>query len=424
MKSNIVKVAPDYLALSSHEFIHHYANLFEIKESQHCFHYQNYMKLLGYSCRCLLELCMQFYAKPDLVVATTPLNHTSFRNIIEKNVKPQNIHIIPFNRHYNALGDLPVLEKCDLVIITHLFGQDLDLESLIEFKKKYNCVILEDRVQGGSFDHKFSHDVVDIALYSMAMDKRPIALGGGFVHIKNKHRECIRAVERTMMALPQEKPLDRLRDLIKKIPTYLLYNSRTFLFLFINVVRLLQRYNKNISVLKITQSYRKSNPGFGHFDYMLKPSPGLFKSMNENLYNHRKMERIYTTKYKKFIKYFSPPLLAYFFPWYKNEENKGALTPYNTIHMDENLVQPFLEFFNRHHISVIANPTYKMFNFTYDTLEKDQKFNDGIVYMPSHANMSEEEMEYLSMRIRQFYQKYVLPSKQKLEPELNILLRS
>ena len=128
MKSNIVKVAPDYLALSSHEFIHHYANLFETEESQHCFRYQNYMKLLGYSCRCLFELCMQFYAKPDLVVATTPLNHTSFRNIIEKNVKPQNIHIIPFNRHYNALGDLPVLEKCDLVIITHLFGQDLDLE--------------------------------------------------------------------------------------------------------------------------------------------------------------------------------------------------------------------------------------------------------------------------------------------------------
>ncbi|MHA1521741.1 MAG: hypothetical protein ACTSRK_16295 [Promethearchaeota archaeon] len=415
MKSNIVKAAPDYLALSSHEFIHHFANLFETKESKMCFYYPTNTKLLGYSCRSLLEICMQFYSKKEIVVATTPLNHTSFRNIIEKYVKLKNIRIIPFNRNYNALGKLPVLEKCDVVIITHLFGQDLDLDSLIEFKKKHNCVILEDRVQGGTLYMKFSHEVVDISLYSMAMDKRPIALGGGVAYIKNQHQECIRMVERTVMTLPREKARDRLVELIKKIPTFLLYNRRTFLFLFINVVRLLHRYNKKISILRITQSYRKSNPGFSHNDYMLKPCPGLLKSMHENLFNYRKMENIYEKQHKKFMKYFSSHLTAYFFPWYRKT---GALTPYNTILIEDHLVLPFLDFFNHHHISVIANPTYKMFNITYDSIAKDQKFNDGIVYLPSHANMNEEEMEYLSIRIREFYRKYVLPLKRPLMPEL------
>ena len=111
--------------------------------------YEGYSRVLGYSCRSLFELILEHYKKEDLVVATTPLNHTSFRNIIERFVKPENIHIIEFNERYNELSKTPELEKCDLVIITHLFGQDLDLTILEEFKKKHDCLIIEDRVQGG-----------------------------------------------------------------------------------------------------------------------------------------------------------------------------------------------------------------------------------------------------------------------------------
>ena len=60
-----------------------------------------------------------------------------------------------------------------------------------EKKNNPNMVIIEDRVQGGSLDKPFSHECVDLSFYSMGMDKRPCALGGGFVNIRNKHNELM-----------------------------------------------------------------------------------------------------------------------------------------------------------------------------------------------------------------------------------------
>ena len=59
---------------------------------------------------------MSFYKskKEDLVIVTTPIHHTSFRNIIELFVKPENIHIIKMNKSYNEIESLPEVETCDL----------------------------------------------------------------------------------------------------------------------------------------------------------------------------------------------------------------------------------------------------------------------------------------------------------------------
>ena len=90
-----------------------------------------------------------FYVKKNdnLTIVTTPIHHTSYRNIIEKFVKPENIHIIKMNKNYNKIENLPGVDKCDVVIITHLFGQDLILEDFTDFKNKHNCLFVEDRVQ-------------------------------------------------------------------------------------------------------------------------------------------------------------------------------------------------------------------------------------------------------------------------------------
>ena len=68
---------------------------------------------------------MEYFSKDDLVVAVTPIHHTSFRDITEKYVKPENIHLIELNSNYNEIKKMPEMEKCVLVIITHLFGQDM-----------------------------------------------------------------------------------------------------------------------------------------------------------------------------------------------------------------------------------------------------------------------------------------------------------
>ncbi|MHA1442658.1 MAG: hypothetical protein ACTSPK_12485, partial [Candidatus Heimdallarchaeota archaeon] len=363
MSRYIPKVAPDYLPLTAHEFVHHFANLLTNKTYDLSVEYENYTKVIGYSCRSLFEVCLMHYYKEDLVIATTPLHHTSFRNIIERFVKPENIHIIDLNENYNGLGKIPDIDRCDLVVITHLFGQDFDLSKLAAFKKKHNCIVIEDRVQGGSLDDDFSHKIADMAIYSMSMDKRPIALGGGFMYVDNKYKKDIDGFKGIINNLPIEKSSKRFKELLKKIPTILLYNSRPFLYSFFSILKLLNFFNKNISILNIAKSYRKENPGFSHAGYMLKPSKGLLKSMYENFRKHKRVERIYTAKYELFIKCLTPKLVSTFFPWYM--ENK-SLTPYNTIQIKEELIDDFLIFLDEYNMAGLPNPTYKVFNHSYE----------------------------------------------------------
>ena len=66
-----------------------------VKSSDDIFH-EKYYTVYGYSCRSLFYTTMDFFKKDDLVIVTTPIHHTSFRNIIEKFVKPENIHIINY----------------------------------------------------------------------------------------------------------------------------------------------------------------------------------------------------------------------------------------------------------------------------------------------------------------------------------------
>ncbi len=414
MLKNIIKAAPDYLPLTFRDFIRHFSNLLTTNQFDLWIPYKKYTKILGYACRALFETCMMYYQKDDLVVATTPLNHTSFRNIIEKYVKPENVYIIELNKQFNGIKKMPELDRCDLVVVTHLFGQDMDLANLADFKKKHKCVVIEDRVQGGSLDLKFSNDLIDISLYSMAMDKRPVALGGGFMYIKNSHKDLITETIKTVENLPLETTRSRFKEFLKKIPTFILYNSRSILFFFICVVDFLSHFNSRINVLNITKSYRKSNPGFSHFNFMQKPSPGLCQSMYENFYIYRKMERLYDNKFTSFINQFSPKLQSHFFPWYRGE---NSLTPYNTILIEEDLVPHFLSYFNTRNIPTIANPTYKIFNPPYENDTRVTKFNNEIVYLPSFANMNEEEIIYLSIMIKQFYLIFVADRKRGIQKE-------
>jgi len=405
MTNYIFKVTPDYLPLKAHEFVRHFSNLLTREKYDLLIMQGDYSKVLGYSCRSLFDLTLEYFSKQkDVVIATTPFHHTSFRDVIEKYVKPENIHIIQLNDNYNGIGKLPEVENCDLIVITHLFGQDMDLDILADFKEKYGCLILEDRVQGGTLDIPFSNDVVDMAFYSMAMDKRPIALGGGFIHIRNKYQSIINDFVSLIEHLPREKISTRFKELLKKIPTFLLYNYRPFIFSFIAILNLLNHFDNSINILNITKKYRKSNPGFSRGKYMFRPSRGLLKSMYENLDNHKIPELLYTRKYEFFMKQFPPEVIAAFFPWYKGNQ---SFTPYNTIILDEKLRNTFLEFLNDYNISSLPNPTYKLFNISYENDTQYQKLNDGIAYLPCIVNMTKEELIALAERIKEFYEKYV-----------------
>ena len=397
IKVNEIIAAPDYIYMSSTEFIQHFTNMITANENIDLWEeHKNYIKVVGYCNRGLFDTILNYLSQKnkELTIATTPLHHTSWRNGQEKYVKPKNIHIIEMNDAYNGTESFPDIEKCDIVVITHMFGQDFTLKGLAEFKKRTGAIVIEDRVQAGSLDLPFSDPLIDISIMSMAMDKRPIALGGGFLHIRKKYRKMAKDIHKMITSYPVEPKRKRYIDLLKKIPTFLLYNKRVFTFILLRSLKVL---NKNL--LDFTNSYRKKNPGFERNNFTLMPSKGLLKSMSQHFYDHKNMEEMYARKYKLFRSYLPKKVTQQYFPWF-NE--KSTLTPYNTIYVDTKYVQKFLKFMNRSEVCIIWNPTYKMFNFPYENSERYQDFHDGLVYLPCLAIMTDDEIRYLADRIVRF----------------------
>ena len=390
----MICAAPDYLPIFFVNFISNFFNLFSFNKYPIKLFRNGYMKLIGYSCRSLFHTCMEYFKKDDLVVVTTPLHHTSFRNIITLFVKPENIHIIEMNDSYNEIVKFPDVERCDLVIITHLFGMDLEMPDMEEFKEKHKCIFIEDRAQGGEIHKEFSENIFDIAFYSCGMDKRPVALGGGFVNIKDSNMGLINFMETSIKNYKTEPVYERFLFLLKKIPTYLLYNSRWFIYF---LIRLLNMFN--YSLTKFAQKYREKNPGFDHNNYLKQPSNALLKSVHCNLNKYVWIEFLYEINGYKFMHKMNSNVKKTYFPWYKNI---NLLTPYNTIFMDVNKINEFMNYMEKLNICVIKNPTYKVFDHNYDNKMKDETFNNSLLYIPSLGNMTGLEMIFLGDCLNNF----------------------
>ena len=399
----MIKAALDYIPLTFSQFSSHFLNTFSIERPLNAISNHRYSRISGYSCRSIFDTTMKFYIKkyPDIKILTTPIHHTSFRNIIEKYVKPENIYILEMNDKYNKIVGIP--DDCgspinvDLCIITHVFGQDLDCSILEEYKtNNSNCIIIEDRVQGGDFEKIFSYDFMDISMYSTGMDKKPCGLGGGFMCINNKNHErpeLFNHMLLTISSYPQEYFYNRLMFLTKKIPTYFLYNFKTFIG-----VLLMMFWYFNIDLHSFASKYRKSNPGFSHDGFNKNPSNGTLVSIEKSVENYHDIEQLYIKKSIQFYKLINENARNKMMPWINGEY---TLTPYNTVIVDDR--DKFVKYLNKTKIPVIENPTYKIFNFDYEGSEKYKNFNDSIVYIPSLAIMNEQEMKYLAMLINNYY---------------------
>tara|TARA_B100000963_G_scaffold312002_1_gene289205 strand:- start:831 stop:1613 length:783 start_codon:yes stop_codon:yes gene_type:complete len=256
--------------------------------------------------------------------------------------------------------------------------------------------MIEDRVQGGEFDKTFSYDFMDIALYSTGMDKKPCALGGGFICLNDKKSQRPRLSEyllSTISNYPNEYFYHRLLFLAKKIPTFLLYNFRSFISLI-----LMMFWYLDIDLHNFASRYRKANPGFSHEGYNKNPSSGTLLSISQSLQTYTDIEILYIQKSEQFYKLINENAKKEMMPWVNNEY---TLTPYNSIKVDNR--DKFINYLNKIKIPVIENPTYKIFNFEYEGSERYKKFNDSIVYVPSLAIMTEKEIKYLATLINNYY---------------------
>ena len=116
----MIFAALDYLPISFYNFLYHIFSAFSFNTPKTYTKQKRMHRVLGYSCRSLFDTMMQYhYSKNNnLKILTTPIHHTSFRNIIEKYVKPENVYILGINDDYNKIVEIPNYEV-DLCIITH-----------------------------------------------------------------------------------------------------------------------------------------------------------------------------------------------------------------------------------------------------------------------------------------------------------------
>ena len=403
----MISAALDYLPVSFKDYLYHLIVPFNIKRPSNYLKEQDVHQLLGYSCRSLFDTIMRYYSERNnnLKILTTPIHHTSFRNIIEKYVKPENVFILDVNERYNSITGIPNYDV-DLCVITHLFGQDMNCNFIKEHIDNFpfRTIFIEDRVQGGSFDSKFSNNFMDISLYSTGMDKKPCGLGGGVAFIKDINtyeKELCNLVTYSKIAIDNyigEFFWHRIWFIMKKFPTFLLYNCKWFISLILWIFSVFK-----IDLHSFASKYRKSNRGFEHNDFNRNPSNGTLTSIRNALLpiNYKKIEELYTEKSTLFFSKLKANTKYKMFLW--NTNDKPLLTPYNTMSVQNR--EQFIDYFNNLNIPIIENPTYKTFNFPHTNKEQYENFNNTLVYLPSLAIMTDTEITYLAILLNNYYSK-------------------
>eukprot|EP00457_Paulinella_chromatophora_P005685 gb/GEZN01005702.1/.p1 GENE.gb/GEZN01005702.1/~~gb/GEZN01005702.1/.p1 ORF type:complete len:445 (-),score=66.38 gb/GEZN01005702.1/:292-1626(-) len=403
LQRNGVVAAPDYLYVSLPVFGLHFLNILLaniLPADKRCADGQveceDYIQVLGYSCRTLFESLMSVLTKenPDLRVGTTSLHHTSFKLIMEQYVKPNNIIILDVDASLRVVSAPKT--KVDIVVFTHMFGRDFDIKELVNAKKQQKFLLIEDRCQGGSLVKDFCAPETDLAMYSMGMDKRPISMGGGFVNFRKTHKDLANKLRRFLKALPQESSVDRFGKLLAKIPTWLLYNSKVFLSSVFTAMDIMNLAGVGVRFNGTAQAYRKANPGFEHDKYMKSPSAGMQRSMMQQINNYQRIEKATSNQYIKFTKALGDRTMFYM-PWHTEEPSQSI---YNTVYLEPKLVPDFIEYMETARIIVVSNPTYKMMAASDCPIMT--RYFEGIVYLPSLGGLSNVEIQRLAKFLRAY----------------------
>lgn len=347
--------------------------------------------IYGYSCRSLFYTLLDVIVKKknnkNIKILVSPLHHTSWRNIIEYFFDDKQITVLPMNKTYNkVLVPEEIYSKSyDICIITHMFGQDIDTTELS--KVNQDCLFIEDRVQGGTFSKKYSSPRFDMSLYSCGMDKTPCALGGGLLYYKSHYTDIADLIHNQVKTYKKETIQDRSIFLIKKIPTYILYNFRSLFYIFRLFIIFI-----GLDLQYCIKYYRKINPGFTHTNYNILPHDSTLNSIIYSMKNFRSIETeqvVSHTIYKGYLDIYN--LFDKHYPWCNGKQ----LTIYNAVTV-ENKIQ-FITFCNNRYVPVLENPTYKLFTFEYSNKHIDNTFNDSIVFIPSIYNLPPNKLKQLSL---------------------------
>jgi len=347
----------------------------------------NYKRIYGNSCRQLFETYISLKKKnnPDMTIGVTPIHHTSFRNIIEKYFDQNNIIIFDLDNECNRVNvpDNLKNKKIDLILVTHLWGYDLDMSELDVFRNK--AVFVEDKVIGGKYSDKTKTNA-DLYFHSCGMDKRPASISGGYVDINNDNINDIILMENFIKKLPLNTFYEKLSKISDIMLLNIIYNG-SFLQQIIKIFCLLT--NNNLS--DIVHMIRKSKPGFSHGNFMKCPNQFMVNEIIRIDYKVFGTEELFISKNNYFKSKITNYNLKKYFPW-KLDINYSTL-PYNPILVEKKNHNKFFKYFNTKLVPILKNPTYVTFE---NASIKYKNFLDNIIYLPNLYKMNIREINNLT----------------------------
>ena len=151
---------------------------------------------------------------------------------------------------------------------------------------------------------------------------------------------------------------------------------------------------------EVIQKIRKKKPGFEHNNYMRQPTK-LMIDTNKSIYNTQQdTEQLFIKNNKLFISQFTDKEINVLFPWNRKFIDTNSLIsclPYNAVYIDKNLQQLCIDYFDKHNICIIKNPTYKTFEHANIEIKT---FLDNIFYLPCVYNLTKQEIVKLSKYLK------------------------
>jgi len=357
-----------------------------------------YKRIYGYSCRQLFRQYIKIKKENnnDLTIGVTPIQHTSFRDIIEEFFDEDNIYIFDLDETYNKVivNDDINQKQIDIILITHVWGNQLDIDDLECFRDK--SIFLEDAVLGGVYNNKIVTNS-DIYFHSFGMDKRPGSIYGGYLDIKDSNKDDILDLNKSILALPLPNLNEKINRMFDLGLLYIIYNC-----IFIQQNIKLFSYLLNYKLIDLVHKVRKSKPGFQHDNYMKCPNQFMVNKMIDIDNNVEHIEQLFIMKNENFKSYYDNKIIQKYFPWKCNL--KKSTLPYNPILINVNDTELFLDYFNKNSIPICKNPTYTTFK---NSSNRYKRFLDSIYYLPNLYKMNYSDQIILI----KFVEKYIDKSK-------------
>ena len=282
--------------------------------------------VVGYSSRCLFDVFLSNLKGRKICV--TPFLHTGFQRIIEWN--RYETYVIDVTDDCRLMEiDLEQLAGCDAVLITHIFGHQLDVDALITQAEHLNIPVFEDCVQAGFISAYQGHPKATISIFSGGQDKLPVSFGGGLGIVRSP--EAYAQLSDELALLPVDRGYQRWLHLVKKVPIILSYNTKWVLWLVMNLVAWF-----GIPSYAFAEKFRQNIPGFVHDrqQYLKQPSVYQLLSIQHSLERgYAGLEKLCRRGRNLFLTALQEKKARYL-PWYQSLRYGDSSNFYYHLHVD------------------------------------------------------------------------------------------